>query len=182
MVRGYRSRMVFRRPSPELVKARQWEIRQRYSRKAHVGKRTRSMAAIRLSELTRWLDDAYGAGCELEPGQDAVAIARLFAHHMGGLPDASRRITSWLGDRAPWIKGADRERLISEATHCPLKWSADKLAWKLRLTDAKRTELKIRTIGAIDCNREQRAIRRKAKQAELQRALRAKRKASVNSI
>jgi hypothetical protein len=68
-------------------------------------------------------------------------------------------------------------------TSCPLKWSADKLGWKLRLSDVDRTELKIRTIGAFDCSREQRAARRKAKQAELQRTLRAKRKADrVNSI
>ncbi len=175
--------MVFRRPTLELIAARKWEIKQRYARKTHVGKRTRSMAAIRLSELTRWLDDMHGAGCELEPGQDSADIARLFAHHMGGLPDASRRITSWLGDRAPWIKGAERERLISEATQCPLKWSADKLAWKIRLTDEQRSRLKIRTIGAIDCNREQRAARRKAQRAELMRKLRERRRqARVNSI
>ncbi len=141
------------------------------------------MAAIRISELTRWLDDMIGAGVELIPCQESADLARLFAHHMGGLPDAPRRITSWLGDRAPWLKGLDRERLISEVVSCPLKWSADKLGWKLRLTDAKRTELRITTIGAIDMSRDQRAARRKAKQAELQRALRAKRKAeTVNTI
>lgn len=175
--------MVNRRPAPELVAARQWEIKRRYSRNAKVGKRTRSMAAIRLAELTRWLDDTHGAGVELEPGNEAVAIARIFAHHMGGLPDAPRRITAWLGDRTPWIKGIDRERLVSEVTQCPLKWSADKLAWKIRLTDEQRTRLKITTIGAIDVSKEQRAARRKASQAKLQRALRASRKASrVNTI
>jgi hypothetical protein len=131
------------------------------------------MAAIRLAELTRWLDDTHGAGTELEPGPDAVAIARIFAHHLGGLPDAPRRIVSWLGDRAPWIKGIDRERLVSEVTQCPLKWSADKLAWKIRLTDAKRTELKITTIGAIDCNADQRKARDKARRAERERNRRA---------
>jgi hypothetical protein len=175
--------MIIRRPSPEVIRARRLEIKRRYSRDAKVGKRTRSMAAIRLAELTRWLDDQIGEGAELEPSEQSIATARLFAHHMGGLPDSARRITSWLGDRAPWIKGADRERLISEATSCPLKWSADKLAWKIGLTDAKRSELKIRTIGAIDCNADQRKARRKAKQAELQRALRAsRRQARVNSI
>ncbi len=174
---------MLRRPPPQLVAARKWEIARRYSRKAKVGKRTRSMAAIRISELTRWLDDMIGAGVELIPCQESADLARLFAHHMGGLPDAPRRITSWLGDRAPWLKGLDRERLISEVVSCPLKWSADKLGWKLRLTDAKRTELRITTIGAIDMSRDQRAARRKAKQAELQRALRAKRKAeTVNTI
>jgi hypothetical protein len=60
---------------------------------------------------------------------------------------------------------ADRERLISEVTQCPLKWSADKLGWKLRLSDDQRTRLKIRTIGAMGITKDQRAERRKAKQA-----------------
>jgi len=171
-------RMVNPRPSPDLVKARQWEIKRRYARHAKVGKRTRSMAAIRLAELTRWLDDAIGAGCELEQCQQSADTARLFAHHMGALPDAPRRITAWLTDRAPWIKGADRERLISEVTQCPLKWSADKLAWKLRLTDAKRAELKITTIGAIDCNRDQRQARQRQRRAERDRARNAAKRAA----
>jgi len=121
------------------------------------------MAAIRLSELTRWLHDANGAGTELEPTAESYAIVRIFAHHLGGLPDAPRRITAWRETYASWLLPRDLERLICEVTECPLKWSADKLAWKIGLTDTKRTELKIRTIGAIDCNREQREQRRKAK-------------------
>lgn len=175
--------MVNRRPTPAIIAARQWEIKRRYSRKVAVGKRTRSMAAIRLADLTRWLDDAFGQGVELEPSEQSIVIARIFAHHMGGLPEAGRRIVSWLGDRAPWIKGADRERLISEVTQCPLKWSADKLAWKIRLTDATRSRLKITTIGAIDCSKEQRAERRKQRNAERNRTRRAtQRAARVSTI
>jgi hypothetical protein len=161
------------RPSPQQIAARKWEIKRRYASKAKVGTRTRSMAAIRLAEITRLIDDRYGRGVELDPCPDSVALARIVAHHMGALPDAPRRIASWLLDRAPWIKGADRERLISEVVACPLKWSADKLAWKIGLTDAKRTELKIRTIGAIDCNQDQRKARRKLEHAARQRASRA---------
>lgn len=124
------------------------------------------MAAIRLSELTRWLDDAFGQGVELEAGENSYLIVRLFAHHLGALPDTARRITRWTATYAPWISPRDLERLISEVMDCPIKWTADKLAWKIRLTDAKRTELKIKTIGAIDCNREQRELRRKAKRKE----------------
>jgi hypothetical protein len=171
--------MANQRPTPAQIAARKYEIKRRYSRKAKVGKRTRSMAAIRLADLTRWLDDAIGAGVEIEPSDQSIAIVRLFAHHMGGLPDASRRIVSWLGDRAPWVKGADRERLISEVVACPLKWSADKLAWKIGLTDAKRSELKITTIGAVDCSREQRAQRRKQRNAERNRTRRAARVSTI---
>lgn len=173
---------MFKRPSPELIRARKWEIKRRYERKGKVGKRTKPMAAIRLAELARWLDDRAGAD-QLEPSQWSEGIARIFVHHFVTLADGNRRAADWLGTRCPWISTRDREYMITEANHCPLKWSADKLAWKIGLTDAKRSELKITTIGAIDVTREQRAARRKARQAELQRALRAHRKAaSVNTI
>lgn len=161
--------MFNRRPTPEQIAARKFEIAQRYKRKsakARNANRSRGMAAIRLAELTRWLDDAYGEGVELEPGPHGAMIARIITHHLAALPDAPRRITSWLAAYAPWISPRDKERMIRECVECPIKWSADKLAWKIRLTDATRTRLKIRTIGAIDCNREQRKARAKAQRAE----------------
>lgn len=174
---------MIRRPTPELVRARQWEIKRRYARHLKVGKRSRPMASIRIAELGRWLDDTSGVGTELQPCQQSESIARIFVHHFVVLADGNRRAAQWLDTYCPWISTPDREYMITEANHCPIKWSADKLAWKIRLTDAKRTELKITTIGAIDCNAQQRTERRKAKQAELQRILRAKRKADrVNTI
>ncbi len=169
-----------RRPSPALIQARKWEIARRYARHAKVSKRSRSMAAIRLAELTRWLDDMHGQGVELEPGEPSILIARLFAHHMGALPDMPRRVKGWIDRYTPWLSLASQERLIAEVAGCPLKWSADKLAWKLGLTDEQRSRLKITTIGAIDCSREQRQARRKKRRAELMRQLRAKRR--VNTI
>lgn len=175
--------MVNRRPSPELIKARQWEIKRRYENHPKVGKRSRGMAAIRVAELMRWFDDEYGAGVELEPSSRSELIIRIIAHHFLSLPDGPRRVTAWFDRYCPWLALRDREYLISEATHCPLKWSADKLAWKLKLNDATRTRLKITTIGATDCNKEQRAHRRKQRRAELMRNLRAKLKqARVNTI
>ena len=165
--------MVNRRPSPELIAARKWEIRRRYERNAKVGKRSRGMAAIRVAELMRWLDDTYGAGVELEPCDRSEMLIRIFAHHFMSLPDGARRLGAWYHRYCPWLSLRDQEYFISEATYCPLKWSADKLAWKLRLTDAKRTELKITTIGAVDCNRDQRKARRKRINAERQKARRA---------
>lgn len=164
--------MVNKRPSPERIAALKLEIAQRYRLKAKEAKqhnRSRGMAAFRLAELTRWLDDAYGKGVELEATTQSYAIVRIFAHHIGALKDAPRRITIWAGVFAPWISPRDLERLINEVTHCQLKWTADKLAWKLKLTDAKRTELNIRTIGAIDCSREQRAERQRARRAQAER-------------
>lgn len=176
--------MSIRRPHPDLVRARQWEIKRRYERHAKVGRRTKSMAAIRLAELQRWLSDITGEGVELDPSKWAEDTARIFVHHFVVLADGNRRASEWLATYCPWIETRDREYLITEANHCPLKWSADKLGWKIGLKDEQRARLKITTIGAIGITKEQRAQRRKAKQAELQKALRAKRKAerTVNTI
>jgi hypothetical protein len=175
--------MVNRRPTPEQIAALKLEIALRYKRQAaKAGKhnRSRGMSAFRLAELTRWLDDTFGQGVELEASEANYAIVRIFAHHLGALADAPRRITRWCDTYAPWISPRDLERLIREVTECPLKWSADKLAWKLGIKDEQRTRLKIRTIGAVDCNRDQRAQRRKQRRVELMRNLRARRR--VNSI
>jgi hypothetical protein len=165
--------MSNRRPTPELIRARQWEIKRRYEHHPKVGRRSRGMAAIRVAELTRWLHDEYGAGVELEPSDRSELIIRIFTHHFMALPHGPRRVSAWFESYCPWLALRDREYLISEATHCPLKWSADKLAWKLRLTDEQRTRLKITTVGAIDCNREQRKARDRARRAERERARRA---------
>lgn len=173
--------MVNRRPTPELERARKWEIAKRYSKRGKLSKRGRSMAAIRVSELSRWMDHEYGPGVELDPNTHSEMVARIMAHHFMCLPDGARRLSSWFDRYCPWIQLRDREYLIGEAIRAPLKWSADKLAWKLRINMATRTALKFTTIGAIDCNREQRAQLRKAKRAELMRALRAKRKAEASA-
>src|SRR5580658_6018298 len=159
--------MVKPLPSPDVLKKRKLrDIKLRYesqTRDVLHRNRSRGMAAIRLSELSRWLDDQFGQGVELEPGTQGETITRIFAHHFGALRDAPRRIDSWLAMYAPWINLRSRERLIREAVDHPLKWSADKLAWKIRLDDATRTRLKIKTIGAFDVPKDQRQVRAKAK-------------------
>jgi hypothetical protein len=165
--------MTRRPPSPELIRARQWEIKRRYEHHTKVSKRSRSMAAIRIADLLRWLGDVAGQGAELEPSQWSEGIARIFVHHFVVLADGNRRAAQWLDTYCPWISTRDREYMITEANHCPLKWSADKLAWKLGLKDEQRARLKITTIGAIDCNREQRQARRNAAKAERERKRRA---------
>lgn len=165
--------MVNIRPAPRMVAARLREIERRYANGAKVGKRTRSMAAIRISELMRWMADVAGDGCELEPSDRSADIARLFVHHFVVLADGNRRAADWMDTHCPWIARRDREAMITEANHCPLKWSADKLGWKIRLTDEQRTRLKIRTIGAMGISKEQRVIRRKAEHRARQARLRA---------
>jgi hypothetical protein len=174
-----------RRPSPELVAARKREIARRYATKSKVGKRTRSMAAIRLSELTRWLEAVHGAGEieQTEQTEHAELIARIFVHHLIGLPHGDRRASDWMAARCPWISVRSREAMITEAGHCPIKWKARTLGWKLKLTAELRASLKITTIAPIDMTDADMIAARKARQAASQRALRAsRRQARVTSI
>jgi hypothetical protein len=58
---------------------------------------------------------------------------------------------AWAAMWCPWLPAAEAqavgERVIADAH----RWKADTLAWRLRLTDAERTALKIKTIGGVRC-------------------------------
>lgn len=169
---------MFKRPSPAIVRAKQLEIKRRYEQHAKVSKRSRGMAAIRISELTRWMHDTFGGGVELEPDKRTETIIRIFAHHFISLPSGERRLSSWFDRYCPWLELRDREYLISEANHCPLKWSADKLGWKIGLTDEQRARLKIKTIGAVGISKEQRKERERQRRAQRQKERRAAKRAA----
>jgi hypothetical protein len=55
----------------------------------------------------------------------------------------------------------------------PMYLTPDQLAARIGLTDAKRTELKLWSIGAVDCTKAQRIERRKKKKAGKRKAKRA---------
>ncbi len=97
-----------------------------------------------------------------DAGRDDVLIV---AHHLAQYADGhpGKRITQWVRLRAPWMKVVELDALIAEAITRPKRWRADKLAWRLRLTAADRTALRITTIGAIDANKAQRIVRRRAR-------------------
>jgi hypothetical protein len=124
-----------------------------------------SMAALRCAEISRLLVNRYGA---ILPDDDAGRDdARLMAHHLGRLSgDQRRRIVNWLDVYAPWFIGAERSKLLAEIDHKPRKWRADKLADRLRLTEAERHHLRITTIGAIDVTKAERTKRRKQAKRE----------------
>lgn len=159
------------RPSPEVLARRKAEIAARYrakSKQAALAKKPRALAAIRMSELTRLYDHRHGP--RLLPEDDVgLLCAKVMVHHIGALRDAPRRISDWLACCAPWLSLASRERLIRDATERPIRWSADKLAWKLRVTAAERTNLDLRTIGCIDMTKEQRAAQAKERRRQRDR-------------
>lgn len=170
-----------RSPDPQTLQRKLNDIKLRYDShsrevKAKNSNRSRGMAAIRLAELTRWMADVYGAGVELEP--DDYQVVRIFVHHIGALKDAPRRINDWVRTYAPWISPHDLERLILETELKPMCWGADKLGWKIKLTDAKRTDLRITSIGGYDFPKDQRKARDKTRRAEREKARRARNKAN----
>lgn len=139
------------------------EVAERYARmarrRAGTVPKSRTMAAARISELTRLFDDLWGQA-RIEESDTGYQAARVMAHHIGKLRQAPRRISDWLQHCASWMGMAERERLISEVDECPLKWTADKLAWKFKVTLEQRTRLKLTTVGAIDLPKAERIKRR----------------------
>lgn len=84
-------------------------------------------------------------------------------NHLASLARPKGRIENWLDLWCPWLTRAESTSIIAKAIMEQHHWTADQLAWRLRLTDADRTALAITTIGAIDCSKAQRTKRRKAK-------------------
>jgi hypothetical protein len=62
--------------------------------------------------------------------------------------------------------------MIQDVFAKPLRWTADKLGWRLGLRDADRTRLVIGTIGGIDVNKHARLARRKKRNKEAKAAKR----------
>lgn len=162
---------------PRLSKAsalREVEVRYREMAKRKAGRASpvRTMAAARISELQRIFDYRYGRAQIVPATDEGFQAARVMVHHIGRLKHGQRRMSDWLLRCAPWMSPRDHERLISEVEECPLKWTADKLAWKLRLTQAEREGLGITTIGAIDLPKAERISRRKARKNAAREAAR----------
>jgi hypothetical protein len=159
------------RPSLEAVAARKREIADRYASAKRKKLGALTMAAIRASEMTRLYKKRYPSG-QLPDDEDGEELARLMLQHLNRLRDAPRRMSRWL-DR--WMTGLDlasHERMISDALTVQLRYRADKLAWKLKVTVAERQALNLRTIGAIDQTREQRARLVQERKRERDRARR----------
>jgi hypothetical protein len=103
-------------------------------------------------------------------------IGRISAHHIAHLGgDAQDHIVAWARMRCPWMAAGEAAAIAAEVMAHPVKWKADTLGWRLGLTDAQRTALKITTIGGIDVSEAERLERRKEKRRAADRARRAKR-------
>lgn len=117
------------------------------------------LVTLRLNDLAKLFRGRYG---HILPDDDAGRDDMLVAiHHLACLPHPQKPIEHWLEIWAPWLTIAERKLIVEPALACPMRWKADALAWRLRLTAADRATLGITTIGAIDENRSARKKRRK---------------------
>lgn len=148
----------------KVIRAKRLEIRLRYAWDASEKKR-RGRASVVMKRRIRELERLFAAryrGPSLpddDAGRDDLLVA---AHHIAAIyRNPAEHIPAWVSLWAPWLSDADCAALVKKVAANPLKWTADKLAWRLGLTDAERTALRITTIGAIDCGKAARAKRRR---------------------
>lgn len=139
------------------------------------------MAVLRLSEVRRVLHDRYGGEDFVLPDDDAgkddaVIFANSLARLSRGRVDS---IVRELRCHAPWMSEATALRIACRAISSPTSYKADTLAHKLGVTDATRTRLDLRTIGATDVDAEARKARRRSKDAERAKAKRKAKGAST---
>lgn len=159
------------RPSPEVVAARKRVIAQQYAMAKRKKLGPVTMAAIRASEMARLYSRRY-PDLQLPCDDEGENLARLMLQHLNRLRDAPRRMGRWLDRWCPWLDDASHEHMLSDALTVQLRYRADKLAWKLKVTAAERRELGLRTIGAIDQTKEQRAVAAKDRHRDRVRARR----------
>ncbi|WFU36493.1 hypothetical protein QA635_19575 [Bradyrhizobium brasilense] len=150
-----------------------WQAQQRRNREDDKPDRSRLITLIRLRELERLFKGRYGRFLpDDDAGMDDLTIV---AHHivfLGG--EIVEHIVAWARAWAPWLPARDAKLLAERIAAEPRKWLADALAWRLRLTMAERTVLKITTIGAFDTSKAEREAIQKERKCERERARRAK--------
>lgn len=171
-------RMKLVRPSPETVEARKREIARRYRKHRKKSPRTPAqLATLRLNDLARLYGARYGLTLpDDDAGRDDIAIALA---HIATLASARSRMTGYLGQWAPWMTTGEARSMINAALTGEQFWTADQLAWRLRLTAADRATLGITTIGAVDMPKKARIEARKRKAREREQARRNRRKATA---
>lgn len=119
------------------------------------------IAALRLKDLAKLFRGRYGITLpDDDAGRDDLAIALA---HIASLATARERMIHYCEIWVPWMTLRESNAMMAKAFSSGQYWTADQLAWRLRLTMADRTALGITTIGAIDMGKAARTKNRKAK-------------------
>jgi hypothetical protein len=159
------------RPDPATVAGKKREIAIRYRNRDRYGKKPFSIPAKRVAELRSLFRSRYGN--EL-PNDDAGRDdAKLMLDHMAACPGAMPgHLEMFLRQWCPWLEADEIAEMTADAMATPLHYCADTAAERVGLTDAERSKLNIRTIGAIDLTKAERKARRKKQAAKRAKASR----------
>jgi hypothetical protein len=99
--------------------------------------------------------------------------AKLMLDHMAACPGAMPgHLEMFLRQWCPWLEADEKAEMTADAMATPLHYCADTAAERVGLTDAERSKLNIRTIGAIDLTKAERKARRKKQAAKRAKASR----------
>jgi hypothetical protein len=154
------------------------EIDARY-RKKKPRKRT-SFVGLRLREFHKLANRWYGT--ELPDDEDGRDFLRVVANHLAHQPgDPYARILDWIDLWAPWMESDEAEDIALRISENPLTYSADVAADRIWLDRETRDRLGIRTIGAHDFDKEDRAELRRLKHAAREACRRARQGATPRS-
>lgn len=134
-----------------------------------------TVAQLRITQLCRLFEARYRARQlpDDDAGRDDLLV---MAHHLAVLVgNPETRIRNWCAAWAPWLSIAELDKVTSDALRYPRRWKADRIAWRLGVTDQERRTLKLTTIGAIDCDKGTRSAQRRiARRLAMQARRRAK--------
>lgn len=164
------------RPPEKVIQAKRKELRIKWAREDRKRRAERhtysaSLAAIRVAELNRLIDHWYGE--RLSNDKDGQRLVEIVANHLAALKGSPQaRLDAWATIRAPWLTVAARDRIVAKCAGRPIRWKADTLAAKIRLTCADRDACRITTIGATDFSAAERLALRKEKKRARERARR----------
>lgn len=151
----------------EIARRYAWQAQQK--RRGENTDRPRLITLIRLRELERLFQYRYG---RMLPNDDAgiddLTVAAHHVAHLGG--DIVGHIVAWARVWAPWLPADESRALAHQVAADPRKFTAGALAWRVGLSGAERTALKITTIQAVGTDPVE---ERKRKDRERKRAKRA---------
>ncbi|MBW5438612.1 hypothetical protein FXB41_28770 [Bradyrhizobium canariense] len=165
------SRATMARVSKDVLRR---DIVRRY--KAHgrarkqTGKNRSPIANLRLVELERIFRDRFGKFIPAnEAGNAALQVLADGFVLAGG--NGAARFAGFVSARAPWASSSVEDILNASAT-CSRWQSADQIAWRIQLSAADRSRLRVRTIGAVGITARQRKGAARARKIKLQAAKR----------
>lgn len=148
----------------------------RWFSKRQKGKRRRpspmQLIGLRMRDLCLLFRSRY-SGIDRLPDDDAGREDLYIAiNHLACLAHPRKHIADWIDAWAPWLTAGEQRELVGRSLANPQRWTADQLAWRLRLTKEQRHMLGITTIGAIDESKSARTKRRREREKQRRKASR----------